>query len=246
MRKEQLININPAARRTLRLCGWFGPISIGICLVGLVVAGALPFPLGPDNTQEEVVAFYSGGTHVVMGLAVASVGLGLMALLIAGITFVMWKSEGDAPILTLIQLVTGTITVACLMFPIMIMAIAAFRPGRFGELTVLMNDISWLLFITPIAPFIAQDISIAIAILTTERELFPRWLGYFNLWVGFTFTFDIITYAFREGPFAWNKLLILWLAFLSYSLWAFAMGYGVLKAIPAQASGNYVTLEDAG
>lgn len=221
---------------TLRLCGWSAFIAVAIALGGLAMAGVLPFPLGPDSTQQEVVAFYSGGAPTVLGLGIASVGLGLVGLLIAGITFVMWRSEGEYPILTLIQLVFGTITVACLMFPMMLMAVTAFRPGRGGELTVMLNDISWLMFIFPIAPFITQNVAIAAGILTSERPMFPRWIGYFNLWVGFTFTFDVMTLAFREGPFSWNKLLILWLALTSYSLWVLVMGYAILKAVPVAKS----------
>jgi hypothetical protein len=216
-----------------------------ICFVGLLMAGVLPFPLGPDNTREEVVALYSGGTVTVMGMAIASVGLGLVGFVIAGVTYLMWVGEGETPILALIQLVFGTVTVCCLMFPMMLMAIAAFRPDRSGELMVLLNDIAWLLFITPIVPFISQNAVIATSILTAKRELLPRWIGYFNLWVGFTFTFDIITYAFHEGPFSWNRLLILWLAFFSYALFVLVMGYGILKAVPAKAAGAIPTLENA-
>lgn len=230
---QQLIPLDRRTTFTLRLCGWSAFMAIAVAFGGLVMAGVLPFPLGPDSTRQEVVAFYSGGTLTVMGLGIASVGLGLVGLPVAGITFVMWKSEGDNPVLTLIQMVFGVITVACLMFPMMVMAVTAFRPGRSAELTMMFNDISWLMFIFPIVPFIAQNVAIAAGALTARRKLFPRWIGYFNLWVGFTFSFDVMTLAFRDGPFSWNKLLILWLALTSYSLWVLVMGYAILKAVPA-------------
>ncbi|MFT3792272.1 MAG: hypothetical protein QM741_14645 [Rudaea sp.] len=229
------MNLDSAARRTLRLTGWFAFIAIATAFAGMLLAGVLPFPLGPDNTQEQVVAFYSGGLHVVLGLVMTFVGLALIGVLIAGITYVMWRSEEEAPILTLIQGVSGTVTVMCLMLPIMMMTVAAFRPERNPEITVMLNDLSWLLFITPITPFIVQDVAIGACILNSRRALFPRWLAYFNFWVGFTFTFDVLAYVFHGGPLAWNGLLIFWLALTTYTLWVLAMGWGILHAVPAQA-----------
>jgi hypothetical protein len=89
----------------------------------------------------------------------------------------------------------------------LIMAIAGFRPDRDPEITVMLNDLSWLLFITPIAPFIIQNLAIAAAALRGDGSVLPRWLGYLNCWIGFTFSFDVLAYAFHSGPFAWNGFL---------------------------------------
>ena len=48
--------------------------------------------------------------------------------------------------------------------PGMIWAAAAFRPERNPEITQALVDLGWLLFITPIAPFIVQYVTLAIAI----------------------------------------------------------------------------------
>lgn len=233
------MDLDPVTHRVLRICGWFAPIAIAITFAGFLLSGVLPFPLGPDDSTADVVAFYSRGTHVVMGLAISSAGIAMIGVVIAGITFVLWQSEGKTPILTIIQMVAGTATVAFLTIPLLIMSVTAFRPDRPGELTVLLNDLSWLLFITPISPFIIQNVSIAAGILTSKNQLFPRWLGYFNLWVGFTFSFDIIPYAFHSGPMAWNGILIFWLALTSYSLWVLAMGFGILSATSKEATRDF-------
>lgn len=222
------MNLTPVVRKTLLVCGWCGPVAMIIALSGWLIAGLLPFPLGPSNSAAEVASFYAGGTHVPMGIAISSVGLGLVVPLIAGITFVMWKFE-PTPILTLVQLVSGVVTAVCLLLPMLIMAVGGFRADRSPELMVLINDLSWLMFLTPIAPFIIQNIAIAVATLSYQNSLFPRWLGYLNLWVGFSFTFDVLAYAFKTGPLSWNGFLIFWLALTTYTIWLLAMGTVLIR-----------------
>lgn len=57
----------------------------------------------------------------------------------------------------------------------------------------LLNDLSWLMFITPIAPFIIQNL--AVAALSGESTLFPRWIGFLNLWVEFSLAMSELTVA---------------------------------------------------
>ncbi len=213
-------HLTSSERRILLLCGWCGPLTVAVAFVGWLIAGVLPLPLGPGHSTEQVVAFYSAGAKVPMGIAIASVGVCLVIPLVAGIGFAMRRSA----LPMLIQLVSGSVTAVCLLFPMLIMAVAGFRPERDPAITVMLNDLSWLLFITPIAPFIIQNVVIAAAALSDAHSPFPRWVGFVNLWVGFTFTFDILAFAFKTGPFAWNGFLIFWLALTTYALWLFVMG----------------------
>lgn len=216
-------------RTILKFCGWCGPLTLAIAFTGWLLAGVLPLPLGPAHTAAQVVDFYSAGTRVPMGIVIASIGVSLVIPLIAGITLAMWKSQPRMPLLTLVQLISGVVTVVCLLLPMLIMAVAGFRPDRNPELTVMLNDLAWLLFLTPIAPFIIQNVAIAVVALNSESTLLPRWSGFLNLWVGFTFTFDILAFAFKSGPFAWNGFLIFWLALSSYSIWLLFMGLVLVR-----------------
>lgn len=218
--------MNTTPLRILAICGWAGPATLVVAFLGWLIAGVLPFPLGPSSSTAEVVDFYTSGTRVPMGLALASIGVSLAIGLIAGISHLMRQVPGQE-LLAQIQTVAGTTTCVLLLVPMLIMATAGFRPDRDPELTVMLNDLSWLLFLTPIAPFIIQNLVVATSILTAEEPWLPRGLGYLNLWVGFTFSFDILAFAFHRGPFAWNGFLIFWLALTTYSVWLLAMGLGV-------------------
>lgn len=210
--------------RVLLACAWCGPAVVAVAFTGWLIAGVLPFPLGPDSSQEEVVDFYSGGLRVVLGIGLASLGTGLLSPLIAGIAHTMSTGSPAARLLSQVQVVSGGLTAVMLFVPMLMMAIIGFRPDRDPELTVMLNDLAWLLFLAPIMPFIIQNLAIAASVIFDADSPFPRWVGYLNCWVAFTFSFDVLALAIRSGPFRWNSIQIFWLALTSYTIFLFVMG----------------------
>lgn len=211
-------------RRVLLACGWCGPGIVLVAFTGWLIAGVLPFPLGPDSTQQEVVDFYSSGLRIVLGIGLASIGTAMLSPLIAGIGHLMNTGSPGARLLSQVQVVTGAVTAVLLFVPMLMMAIIGFRPDRDPELTVMLNDLAWLLFLTPILPFIIQNLAIAVSAICDDASPFPRWVGYLNCWIAFTFSFDILALAIHTGPFKWNGLLIFWLALTTYTIFLFVMG----------------------
>ncbi|MDX1875089.1 hypothetical protein SBI67_23475 [Mycolicibacterium sp. 120266] len=217
------------SRRLQLICAWCGPATVVVTLCGWLIAGILPIPLGASSSTEEVVNFYGHDTRVLAGLVIAQLGICLVFPLIALIGYQMLRIEGRRPLLTLLQLVTGAATGVLLLLPMLLMAVAAFRPDRNPELTVTLNDISWLVFITPIAPFIIQNISIGTAILRDPNQTLPRWVGYMNFWIAASFLPDQLAFFFHGGPFSWRGVFVFWLALTTYSVFLVGMGL-VLRA----------------
>jgi hypothetical protein len=217
--------------RILVVCAWCGPATVVVAMIGWLIAGVLPIPLGSDSSVDAVVSFYSHDTRVLAGLAISSLGVCLVFPLIAAIGVHMVKMEGRTPILTFLQLITGAATGVCLLLPMLLMATIAFRPDRNPELTVTLNDIAWLLFITPIAPFIIQNVAIGVAILNDKRQTLPRWVAYVNFWIAFSFIPDPLAFFFHGGPFAWRGIFIFWLALTTYSVFLVVMGLTLRKAV---------------
>lgn len=220
-------------KRIQLLCAWSGPATVVVVSIGFLVAGVLPMPLGPNSTTEQVVDFYSHDTRVAAGLVIATLGVCLVFPLIALIGVFMTRMEGRTPILTFLQLITGAATGVFLVMPLLLMTVIPFRPDRTAELTVTLNDIAWLLFITPIGPFIIQNIAIGTAILNDRRGLLPRWVGYLNYWVAFLFVPDVLAFFFHSGPFAWRGIFVFWLAFVAYAVFLIAMGLVLRSAVRA-------------
>lgn len=212
------------SRRLQVICAWCGPVAVVVACVGWLIAGVLPLPLGSSSTTAEVVDFYEGGARVLFGLVIAQMGVCLVFPLIALIGYRMLRMEGRHPLLTMLQLVTGAATGVLLLLPMMLMAVIAFRPDRDPELTVTLNDLTWLLFITPIAPFIIQNLAIGAAILRDENRTLPRWVAYVNFWVAASFLPDPLAYFFHGGPFSWRGVFVFWLALTSYSVFLVVMG----------------------
>lgn len=219
------------------VCSWGGVATVGVCFTGWLVAGVLPFPLGPADDTATVAAFYADHrAALVGGLILCTVGIALVTPLFAVIAVHMRRTEGRYPVLTVLQVLTGAATSVLLILPMLIMATTGFVPERPPEITRTLNDLAWLLFLTPIAPFILQNLAMATAILTDRRGVFPRWAGYLNLGVAFAFVPDVLAFVFRSGPFAWNSVLIFWLALTAYAVFLVAMGVAVRRPIASGAS----------
>lgn len=218
------------SRGTQLVCAWCGPATVIVAFIGWLIAGVLPFPLGSSSTTAEVVGFYSGGPRVIAGLVIAGIGVSLVVPLIALIGYRMLRMDRRNPLLALIQLVAGAGTGVLLLLPMLLMTVIAFRPDRNPEITVTLNDIAWLLFITPIVPFIIQNIAIGVAILRDDNRTVPRWVGYLNFWIAASFLPDPLAFFFHSGPFSWRGIFIFWLALTTYAIFLIAMGLVLRKA----------------
>lgn len=110
-----------------------------------------------------------------------------------------------------------------LFTPMLIMNVAAFRPDRSPEITMALTDLAWILFVTPIGPFIVQNLAIALAVFSDQNTppVFPRWVGYANIWVALLFCAAAAAYFFKAGPLAWQGIFAFWLGLVMYTIWAF-------------------------
>ena len=224
------------------LCAWCGPAAAVIVLIAWLIAGVLPMPLSSNTPAAEVVEFYAtDSSRVMAGIVISGIGFGLVFPLVAVIAVNMLRMEGRTPILSFLQLATGAATGVFLLMPMILMAMCGFRPDRNPEITVMMNDLAWIMLITPIAPFMLQLVSIGLAILSDQRQTLPRWVGYLNFWIAFSFLPSALPYFFKTGPFAWRGIFVLPLALTTYCLFLVAMGLMVRRAVLAAAAGSQET-----
>jgi hypothetical protein len=66
-------------------------------------------------------------------------------------------------------------------------------------------------------------------------RVFPRWLGYFNLWAATLFTPAALLNFFKTGPFAWSGVFCFWLPLTIFGIWFFVMAWALRGAILRQA-----------
>ncbi|MCX2935026.1 hypothetical protein ORI20_32740 [Mycobacterium sp. CVI_P3] len=99
-----------------------------------------------------------------------------------------------------------------------------------------MSDVTWLLFVGVVSTGALQFVVIAAAVLADKSEspVFPRWVGYFNMWVTLTFCVGNAIFFVKSGPLAWNGLLSWWTVIIAYGVWLIVMLVMMLKAVARQ------------
>lgn len=220
-----------------RICAWGGAFCAATFGAGLLIAGFVP-PPAPDLPAEAVAALFREHAMVIrIGMILSLVGIVGYTALVCAITAQMRRMHTATRLPADMQLGAGAIGVLTVMFPIMLLAITAFRPERDPALTQLLNDVAWLLIIPAFPTFVAQFGAIAIGAFTDQRAdpVFPRWAGYLNLWIALLFCPGAFAYIFRSGPFAWNGLLSFWVAASAFFAWLVAMTLLTLRAINGMA-----------
>lgn len=218
-------------------CGYVFPFLVLLALFG---SGVLP-PPSPNAPAAETAAWYQGDSTVKMlGFAGAAVGLGLVGPLTIAITMQMLRIEGRWPTMSFLNLAAGLFTWVITIVPMIILCVAAFRPERDVEVTQAIHDLGYIMFFMGFAPFAAQDVAIAVAVLRDKAadRVYPRWVAWFNLWVGFIFLPAAVIPFFKVGPFTYRGLLAFWLPTMIYGLWAIVMAHMTRKAIHAEAAGE--------
>jgi hypothetical protein len=169
------------------------------------------------------------------GLVVTMFAAALTGPWVAVIATQMKRIEGEHSPYTWTQLGLGMIGVLLFIFPVMVMQAILFRPSRDPNLMVTLNDVAWLPFIGAFMPASIQGLALALTIFKDrEEKVFPRWLGYFNVWVALLFLPDVLIYSFKTGPFAWNGVIGFWLPLSVFSVWFFVMFPYLRRAILSQ------------
>jgi hypothetical protein len=66
-----------------------------------------------------------------------------------------------------------------------------------------------------------QQVPIAVAILLdrSPRPVFPRWVGYLNLWVPLSCFPAFLIYFFKSRPLAWQGILVFYLGLATFGAW---------------------------
>jgi hypothetical protein len=112
------------------------------------------------------------------------------------------------------------------LFPLMMLAAAAFRPEeRPVEITQALNDVFWLMFVGIVGPLVVQVVVLTIATFVdrTDPVTFPRWFGYLNIWFAILATPGGVVMIFNDGPLAWNGVFAFWIPLVAFGVWMMAV-----------------------
>jgi hypothetical protein len=97
----------------------------------------------------------------------------------------------------------------------------------------MLNDMSWLMFLGIISSACIQVASLGVAILLDKsaKPVFPRWAGYYNIWVAMIWVPAAIIPFFKTGPLAWNGIFAWWVPLSVFFSWFTITTVLLLRAI---------------
>jgi len=230
--------------RNQLICAHSTVIFVFFTLVGLVfLTGWVP-PPSPALTAEQTAAIFTNNTQLRIGLALIAFVSPLFMGLAMAIAAQLKRIEGSSHVLSNLQLLMAAVGVLAIQFPTLAWLGISYRPGLSPEIIQTFNDVCWFIFLGAVSPGVFQPLAIGLCILGSEssEEVYPRWLGYGNLWLAFLLAPGVLIPFFMTGPFAWNGLFSFWLALNVFFFWMILNYIYTLKAIRAQqASEQQVT-----
>lgn len=222
---------------TQRVFIWAGPVMMVLWLGGwLGFAGLIP-PPSPGDTAEEIARFYRDNPDGIrIGLILSVFGSTFVAPFVTVITLQLRRAEGrDCP-WTVLQFVLGAVLVLAFITPLFFLLNAAFRVDRPAAEIQAFNDMGWTMFMGFVSSAVMELIAIGFAILKDKRAdpVFPRWVGYFNIWCALMFCPGTANFFFFEGPLAWDGLFVWWVPLTAFSFWIVVMTAVLHRAIQHQ------------
>ena len=212
--------------------GWMGLIGIVFFGIGFWSLMAFVPPPSPGAEATEVASTYlANAMGIRMGAVFALLGTTLIIPLFAAISAAILRMSTRSYTLAFTQLASSLIALALPLIVIILYAAIVFRPDRAVEDIYLLHDFAWLMLVAVAPPPALQAVIIGWAILTDKSEplVFPRWLGFFSLWVGILLLPGMFAMFFKTGPFAWDGILAFWLPFGIFFAWLGLMAWKVIS-----------------
>jgi hypothetical protein len=223
--------------RVQRVLIWSGPAMM-LLWVGAfaALAGFLP-PSEPNAAARTITEMYvDHGVAIKFGMVVSMAGSALLVPFGVALSGQLKRIDG-AKALADTQMVSCALLSLEFIIPIGVWMATAFRADdRSADLTRALHDLGWILFMTVIWSLWVQLLAIGAAVLLDRgaAPVLPRWYGYFSLWEAVLILPAGLVLFFKDGPFAWNGLIGIWVPLVTYAAWILTTSYCVHLALTRQ------------
>jgi hypothetical protein len=225
--------------RTHRFCLWTGgPVMSVLYIFGWVVFARLvpaPAPVWPAQRLSDWLVGHQ--IEFLIGCAIMIGAAGLWGMWCAALSVWTFKTESRFPVLFAAQIISVAAGLTIFILDELFWTVAAFRAGqRSPEITQAIWDIGWFGFLFSITLYIAWAVSLALGILWNppEHQLFPRWAGFMTIGSALCWSAGLLIVFFKQGQFAYNGGLAMWLPLGEFFVWLAIMTFLGLRAISHQ------------
>jgi hypothetical protein len=229
--------------RAQMLCAWMGPLTALVIGVGLWPLMHFLPPLQPTLTTAQLADFYrTNQIGVLVGGIFMMFGASFLIPFFAALAMQMKRMEDPSRLWTWTFLLSGLFGFVPLLVAEMMFSTAAYRPERSPEVIQAISDFGFIIFVGPSFPGVVQFLAIALAILGDRnvKPVFPRWTGYFNVWMAILTVPGAFVTLFKVGPFAWNGVLAFWVAASAFFVWVVVNFWALRRAILTQMHADKV------
>jgi hypothetical protein len=219
-----------------RICLWLVPVFGVLLVAAFSIAGFVP-PLSPTLPAQDVADFYRN--HI------GQIRAGMITVNLCGLMFIpffmvivvqMQRMANPSRALAYAYLSAAASAGSIFLLADLCWSIAAFRPERDPQLILMLNDLAWMAFVSPVGFMMAQNIFLALAIYmdAARKPVFPRWVGHFNILAALLIAPGAFSLMFKEGPLAWDGSLAFGLRFGSFAVYIAVMFFVVRSALSRQ------------
>ncbi len=213
---------------------WSGPAAAILVAIGFFgLAGFLP-PPSPTLTGEAMLDIWRENTILKQIGMMFCVWGGLLTIPFAiAIGFALRLTE-RTPFFSVTQAAFATFGCVFFCLNFYFLFITPFRLDGPVTYTQLLHDIGFIYTFSPVQAFTFQYLLIGIAILAdrAEQPVFPRWVGFMNIWIAIFFVPATFVPFFKTGPLAWNGLLSFWIPVAVFFAWFVIMVQSLRKVKP--------------
>lgn len=211
-----------------RILFWTLPVlALSWILVFLLFPG-FSSPMSPMLSADDVAAFYRDPHNQALirySMIVFNwFGIGVVILLTL-IVMQIRRMAHRTPILAYCYLGCATAGPVLFFVADLFWLLAAFRPERDPQLTLLFNDIAWITFTSQVGFMIGQCVFLALAIFLDRQAqpVFPRWVAHFNLAIAVALAPAAFVATTLTGALAWDGVLSFGLRNGAIALWLVVM-----------------------
>jgi hypothetical protein len=222
--------------RAQRACLLCGVGMVVLFFVGFWALAGFLFPPSPMNSGTQILEMFAAHRNRIRtGLLITMFSAALLVPWSAALFVQLRRAEGRFSPLPYVQMMCGTLFSLEFIYLIMFWQTAAFREDISPELIRTLNDMAWIPFVGLTSTAVVQAFALGFSMLGDQRAepVFPRWAGYFNVWVAFMFTPGSLCVFFKTGPFAYNGVLAWYLPVAVFTVWMPLNTYLVWRAIAA-------------
>jgi hypothetical protein len=217
------------------------PLLATLIAAFLLFPGFIP-PVSPRASAAEVAEFYRQDLSRVRYSMILFNWFGVA--LIPFVLLIAERMRGMAhrtPVLR--YCVIGVAGAAPIVFltSTVFWLLAAFRPDRSPDLTLLTNDLAWITFTCGVPFLVALFLFLALAIFWDDQPepVFPRWVGWFNVAMALAVAPAAFAGLARSGVFAWDGFVSFWVKNIAFALWVVVMA-SVLRPAMRRHEGHHI------